>query len=281
MICYSTMKKRVIFSGGIGNQMFQYAFTLSMKAKGINVVPVLDLYKVNRMHNGYMLGRAFGIKDQEQNDNRLSELVTRFIYKYKPHFITYNENPSVFSSDVFCSNSLFYNGCWIDPRYFKGIEDIVRKAFVFINIDENNYNLANEMTTTTSISLHIRRGDYLSSNGFDVCSSSYYNKCINYFCNIFTTPCFYVFSDDILWSQNLMNSFNVKYKIIDFNRGEDSYKDIFLMSKCKHNIIANSTFSWWGAWLNNNKSKIVLCPNVWIKTRYNVPYPESWNKIDV
>ena len=94
-------------------------------------------------------------------------------------------------------------------------------------------------------------------------------------------PIFYIFSDDQEWSENLIKKLGVDYFMVSSNKGKDSYKDMYLMTRCRHNVIANSTFSWWGAWLNENKDKIVVSPNKWtitINMDYRLP---NWVYIEV
>lgn len=120
------------------------------------------------------------------------------------------------------------------------------------------------MSRENSVSVHIRRGDYLlrkHSKIHGLCSLEYYLQAIQFIKSKSKDPVFYFFSDDIPWARE--NFCNPSYKFVDCNSGSNSCLDLYLMSQCKHNIIANSTFSWWGAWLNRNKEKIVVAPSVW------------------
>lgn len=274
------MKHAIIISGGLGNQMFQYAFLLAMQKTGIKIDMNASLYHYNRMHNGYMLNKAFGIScNDEYRSSRFRILWTRAIRQRKLPFLLYQEDESRFCNDAFTTRKPYLDGVWINPSYFNDIEDEVRKTFVFIGLDNRNLILAAEMQSCNSISLHIRRGDYLMNSMYNVCDEEYYHKAIEYIRENMSSPLFYVFSDDPAWCETFMKKLNVSFKIVDNNTNEDSYKDMFLMTQCRHNIIANSTFSWWGAWLGRQENKIVICPDRWINGRDFNPCLTDWYHI--
>lgn len=274
------MKQSIIICGGLGNQMFQYAMLLSMRAKGRTVEKNTVLYTSSCMHNGYMLDDAFGISDNPKSYiHNILVLWTRLIRSNRIPFLLYKEDESHFCQDVYSTIKPYIDGYWINEEYFKNIRDDIRKTFVFRGIDDRNDSIAKQMQKCSSVSLHIRRGDYLNNPMYAVCDELYYERAIEYIKRKVVSPFFYVFSDDPEWSRNFMKRINADYMIMDHNVGRESYKDMFLMSQCKHNIIANSTFSWWGAWLNDNKEKIVVCPNVWINGRTFNPCVNDWYHI--
>jgi len=141
------------------------------------------------------------------------------------------------------------------------------------------------MSKSNSVSLHIRRGDYLSKSVevFEPLNLDYYYSGIEYFNNTIKEPHYFVFSDDIEWAKsNFVQSSS--YTVVDYNGADKGYEDMRLMSLCKHNIIANSSFSWWGAWLNRNPDKNVLAPKKWFSSKTsnlnsNDLLPSSWIKI--
>ena len=194
------------------------------------------------------------------------------------NFIYY---PEVFQS---ISKNEIFRGTWQSELYFKNSTLQIRNIFEFneslMNIQTKN--LANKMHQETSISIHIRRGDYLSSkyiNGFSgICTLDYYKAAIEIINSRFIDGSFYIFTDDQEWvNENfqLENSLCVQH-----NTGSDSWQDMYLMSRCKHNIIANSSFSWWGAWLNNNPDKIVIAPKYWWNGLDNDDVvPKNWLRI--
>ena len=179
---------------------------------------------------------------------------------------------------------MYLAGYWQSEKYFSFIEEKIKAEFTFkIEIDDINKKYLEEMNKVESISLHVRRGDYLSSPSLNVCTEKYYENAITYFRERIENPIFFVFSNDIEWCRQNINGKDIKY--INVNKGERSYNDMRLMSACKHNIIANSSFSWWGAWLNSNAQKIIVAPNKWINNSKNVSesdiIPEKWKKIEI
>ena len=272
--------KKVIITGGLGNQMFQYAFACALRAKGIEVKIYISYYdfwsKYNwHMHNGYELEHVFGIKEDYINKQGLHMKWIRLLDHYDPlGIIKKGEN----HYDRYFPNTLsrYYYGYWQDEQYFIDIRERIQKSFKFQNIDLANEQLSKEMLSCNSVSLHIRRGEYRQF-GMTIIGEDYYAKAINHIISIVKNPSFYVFSDDQNEARNISKQMNISPTIIDYNHGRNSYKDMYLMSKCKHNIIANSSFSWWGAWLNNNENKIVIAPKIWDTKLINFhPQPTSW-----
>lgn len=149
-------------------------------------------------------------------------------------------------------------------------------------LSNTNKKISEMISSINSISIHIRRGDYASSERLQViyglCPLNYYYTAINSISKAVKNPHFFVFSDDIGWAkQNLKITHPVKFII-----GNKALVDLCLMSQCKHHIIANSSFSWWGAWLSTNKNKIVYAPKQWFKKTKLIPHdliPESWIRI--
>ena len=256
----------IIFTDGLGNQMFQYALYLAMRAKGFRPQINTGIATRSKVHNGFELCDAFMI---DKNDlpitlnGKYEGGFTIFSIRYLKMLTCYAENPEQFSDAVFHTKKPFIFGYWQNIRYFEDIQDKVRKAFVFRNIDGQNTKLVDEMGQCNSVSLHIRRGDYLLHPQYQVCTPFYYKRAISFFKEKVDNPVFYVFSDDLEWSNQFMKELDVNYYMVSLNRGRDSYKDMFLMTRCQHNIIANSSFSWWGAWLGYNDGKIVICPDMW------------------
>jgi len=168
-------------------------------------------------------------------------------------------------------NNCYYDGYWQSEKYFKSIEGVLRTELEYKAVlNDENALLLHDIISNESISVHIRRGDYLSvkvnSKLFSTCSIDYYMHAVNYFLNKYSNSVFYIFSDDIDWAKS--NFIGDRFRIID-NNFDNPEIDLYLMSKCKHNIIANSSFSWWGAWLNSNPNKIVFAPQSWYKNKLN------------
>ncbi len=150
-------------------------------------------------------------------------------------------------------------------------------------MDNKNLEIENLIKSVNSVSLHIRRTDFKntkSNTTHGICSLEYYGEAVKFISNKLVDPHFFVFSDDINWAKE---NLNLPYKLtfISGNSGDKSYIDMQLMSVCKHNIIANSSFSWWGAWLNSNMNKIVIAPRMWffnkeLNIQTNDLIPDEW-----
>ena len=164
---------------------------------------------------------------------------------------TYEEN--------FRERSFYLHGCWTGINKYIDEMEILKKDLRFPEFTESaNRRMRESMERTESVSVHIRRGDYVGTV-FDVLTLDYYKKAIEYIMQTVQSPYFYFFSDDVNYIEENFNFLDNK-EIINWNRGKNSWRDMQLMACCRHNIIANSTFSQWGALLNGNPDKIVLYP---------------------
>lgn len=269
--------------GGIGNQMFQYAagraLTLTNRQRLL-----LDLsdFPNYHLHHGFELSRVFNVIAEVAETSTVHQMLAwranRLVKKVlrRPQFVWLRGKKFVvephfnYWSDFFnLTEDCYLSGYWQSERYFKPIESVIRRDFTFREpLAGRNSELASEIAQTQSISLHVRRGDYVSDsktgNIMDVCSLEYYRKAISYIAERVEHPVFYVFSDEMGWvRQNLSVTFPCIY--VDHNRGAESYRDMQLMSLCRNQIIANSSFSWWGAWLNSNPEKVVVAPRNWFR----------------
>ena len=152
-------------------------------------------------------------------------------------------------------------------RKIEHISEKILKAYTFPGFeDETNKDLAERLKTSNAASCHIRRGDYLKEPAMCVCTPSYYARAIKTMNESVNPELYVIFSDDIQWCKENIREMvgNREVVFVDWNKGEQSFRDIQLMTLCKHNIIANSSFSWWGAWLNNHENKVVMAPEVWM-----------------
>lgn len=274
-------------SGGLGNQMFQYATSLALANK-INTRLLLDLtgYKSYKLHNGFEIFSVFDKPDnvgfadhkavREFLGFQTSIIFQKIIKKYNLNFIRNKKwiiEPSLAywsSFETLNDDNLYLDGYWQSEKYFKSQEALIRESLKFNgNLGEDNEALLKHAGERTLVSLHVRRGDYTSATNqsiHGVCSLDYYGKAISYITEKIQNPFFIIFSDDIDWVRNNLSiPFHHEYAV--FNKGANSYKDMWMMSLCDHNIIANSSFSWWGAWLNNNLNKIVVSPKTWFASK--------------
>lgn len=266
----------VNLTGGLGNQMFQYAFGKKIATKLKTDLKLhftdalfntkrpyaLDVYNVSASMATTEDLRKLGII-QNRVINRVQYLITeRLGIQFNRHIVT-QKYPYIFDSKYFSiKNDSYIQGFWQDIRYFKDIEDILRKEFTpKKRLDEKNQKIFKKIQESTSVSIHVRRGDLITNKAnARFIGLNYYIKNINKINKLKNNSIFFVFSDDISWCKQNLNSFMSSVYYIDNNKGKESYKDLFLMSSCKHNIIANSSFSLWGAWLNQNKNKILIKP---------------------
>lgn len=185
---------------------------------------------------------------------------------------------------------VFFRGFFQSYKYFTDCEDEIRKLFIFPHdkLDKINRGLLERIVTTTSVSVHVRRGDYvedkITNKVHGTCSREYYESAIEEISKTDEASEFFFFSDDIEWVEKEFRGLAVKKTFVNSNIGSNSWKDMLLMSRCSHNIIANSSFSWWGAWLNKSQSKKVIAPKRWFrdpeKERYAYDLiPEEWIRI--
>lgn len=282
--------------GGLGNQMFQYAFYKSLLAKGIDVKVDITDFKNYKLHNGYELEKIFSVNPQKATVDECfkvgmpkNSLVNRVLRKLNinKNKKSYYEQGAIESLQYLPDNydftkDMYLNGYWVSYKWFESIDEEIRKEFIFkISLDNENQLIAQDILNSNSVSLHIRRGDYLKYDIYQgICTiDGYYNKAIDYISERVENAKFFIFSNDIEWCYQNLKIENAYY--VTNNLGINSYKDMQLMSLCKHNIIANSSFSFWGGHLNQNTTKIVVCPHKFLNLDYEKDdvFPESWIKI--
>lgn len=292
---------KVSIYGGLGNQMFQYALCVALNHRGKKTRISFSDFLYYYPHYGFNLGRAFKIKlpfplnllnffllncELMYKNKFAVYFLRRFITWYHRNlFTTYREKKEFeYDGNVFHQQSSFLVGIWQVESYFKDIKDIINQEFIFKTPkDKKNRELMEKIVNCNSVSIHIRRGDYLSINYERLAiikDAIYYKNALDYLEKELKDPHFFIFSDDIQWANENLKLSNCTY--VDSNKGKNSYIDMYLMSLCKHNIIANSTFSWWGAWLNKNLDKIVIMPRRWInKDTSPGIFPDEWVKLTI
>lgn len=257
----------VRLNGGLGNQMFQYA-TAKALATNHQTELALDITEFNKYELRNFELDKFKIRALIVNKNYfIKKLLKKLnLIKILPNY--YLEHSLMYDDKLnTCGDNMYLEGYFQSEKYFKSIRDELLKEFV-IKCDLSIYTLEIKnliQNTENSISLHIRRGDYVlnnqTNNTHGTCSLEYYGKAIEYIKNQIGKLKIFVFSDDVLWAKENLKYENVYFVEKDKNR--IPHEDIYLMSLCNHNIIANSSFSWWGAWLNQNKNKVVIAPKRW------------------
>lgn len=284
--------KIVNIIGGLGNQMFQYAFAIALKRQHPDEEVKIDtiLYRAplikkikgnNFYHNGYEIQSVFPyallpqasfldlIRVSYYIPNYILYKAARKVLPYrKSEFIQTYKDAYIFDPSILNSNASYFEGYWMSPSYFDFCRDEMLKVFCFSEFDtEDNQKLASLLASDNSVTIHIRRGDYVGAESFkDICTLSYYRNAIAEARKQIETPVFFVFSNDQEWcKENLKDEFgdsDVYY--VANNKGQESYRDMQLMSLARCNILSNSSFSWWGAYLNQRDNHVVLCPKKWV-----------------
>jgi len=265
--------------GGLGNQMFQYAAARALAITN-NCPLKLDLeWFKTPGSRPYMLDR-FNIHANVATLNEIVAYTGKFKDPLKKTCWLLSRPLSrkkVFREPGFEFTGKFagqppntyLKGNWQSPRYFSHIRDILLEEFsIQENISPSTAAIANDIHSRQAVSLHIRRGDYVTNRqaqqfhgnlGFE-----YYHKAIEIISSSITNPFFYIFSDDIEWVSQHFNIYQ-QARYIAGNSENKSHEDMLLMSICRHHIIANSSFSWWGAWLNKKENKTVIAPKQWFR----------------
>lgn len=261
-------KKIVVFKGGLGNQLFQYVFYTYLQHKGFKV---RYLNKAKNSHNGLEINKYF-----QTNMKAVPfyiDLLLRICYKFRLTFLQHFR-----ADDIdFDINKIIFDGYWHNQAFY-----VQNLKFKKLNLNAKNANVLDLITKTNSVSIHVRRGDYLTPKNIEIfggiCTLEYYKQAIEEIKKRLSNPKFFIFSNDIEWCEENFKDLQPTY--ISWNTGNDSIYDMYLMSCCKANIIANSSFSYWGARLGTNN--IVVYPNKWFN---NQPTPdifdESWISIDI
>lgn len=308
------MKKKlsVYFQGGLGNQLFQMslAYLLAKKEK----------LKISFYTEGYSNSiRKFELnkfpqikklKIETKNTLNLKYKLIRFIKRKIIHLIqilnlekslfnTYNGQNKIFALDqkIFEISPYVYNeeifnqklksnvtlvGYYQSEKYFTKNKKEILSLFSFPMLKNKKFiHFFNKIKSCNSVAVHVRRGDYISKElkqYFDILSKDYYARCFKYINKKTFNPKFFIFSDDIDYVKQ-MNMFKKDCIFVDTN---SPLIDLNLMTYCKHFIIANSSFSWWGAWLCKNKKKIVCAPNKWVNDNFPTAdiIPNEWIKIN-
>jgi hypothetical protein len=287
-----------LLSGGLGNQMFQYAAAKSLAAR-LDTSFAIDLYpfakKTKATIRPYELD-IFNIGCVPHVSSLKGKVATKarpFIQKHRDFFQQFGiltDTYAILYQPVFesISGNIILSGYFQNEKYFEKIAEALRTDFTFKKtLTDKNLAISGQLKATNSVAIHIRRGDYLKANSqsnFITLDKVYYKKAIEAILGRVENPAFFVFSEDFDWIKENLDFDNHPVTFIDWNKGRDSYIDMQLMSLCKHNIIANSSFSWWGAWLNNNRDKMVIAPERWFREEQKNKllddfYPKGWNKL--
>lgn len=283
------LKSRMIIvklQGGLGNQMFQYAVGRRLALKERSKL-LLDLrsFQESRasehaVRRDYGLGEfdlqaeiasAADLKHFFRNRGRLERGLRRLLRW--PPYTTYHE-PSLHYDPAVLSlpDDTYLSGYWQHVEYFQDIEHIIRRDFCFkyLALSPQAAHLATESELTESVCIHVRRGDYVQdakTNAFHgAIDTEYLQSAVSTLVARLRSPCFYVFSDDISWCMHNLHLEQPTIFVDSTLSGGNAAVDLHLMTHCKHFILSNSSFSWWGAWLSNHPGKLVVAPQRWFAT---------------
>lgn len=297
----------VRLAGGLGNQMFQYAIGRHLAEKQYTVlkldlsdfeIQTLRRYGLHCFHvceNIATQGEIEAIKGHELT--RVERVSAKILWRlgfrqaankmWPAGKIINEKEESIFASEVLSETGhLYLQGYWQSELYFVDIREILLREFT-LKYPPSPYSLTIEakIASTNSVSLHIRRGDYVHdpiiNESHGVCSLDYYQLAIDKILTAVPNPHFFVFSDDLPW---VVENFklDIPMTLVGQMANKKDFEDLWLMSRCQHQIIANSSFSWWGAWLNPNPNKVVCAPSRWFNNFPINPQdliPETWIKL--
>lgn len=290
----------------MGNQLFQYALGRALSSKnGERLKFEISYFKTGARK--YSLGKfnipeaQSGFADESDLQNigvpevynkSLFARIKRKFFRITEYFKPISQKKFIlepyfhFCPDILnIKGSAYLSGVWQSEKYFISSESEIRKE---VTLKETPSGEAKDwlqkIACCNAVSLHVRRGDYVKSkksNQFHgLCTPEYYQNAIEFISQKIPNPVFFVFSDDILWAKN---NLKICYPVCYVSSETlPDYEELIIMSKCNHNIIANSSFSWWGAWLNTNKDKVVIAPRKWFNSHTASPVdliPDSWIKI--
>lgn len=284
--------------GGLGNQCFQYATGRAI-ADWHQVPLKLDISFFDRYPNreyrlhhfnisADLASRAEMERMTGKGKNRLIRWVDAIWQKRLPYYrrLVYEQQGQCYDPHIKdAGDDVYLAGYWQSEKFFIDIEGIIRQELAVKKPpDELNRSVCKHIEKTESVSLHIRRGDYASDPKVNqvhgLCSLEYYEAAIKTLTQTVKKPSFFVFSDDITWARNNLD-LDIATTYVDHNGNAKDFEDLRLMRHCKHHIIANSSFSWWGAWLCDHPQKIVIAPKRWFKIPLGTIdlIPDSWLRL--
>jgi hypothetical protein len=292
----------VVMRGGLGNQMFQYAAGRALAERN-GVLLLLDTTLMRDRLPRKQITRynldldIFGVKPsltslaKVANELPVPGVWLALDFALVGAYAVTGARKLLRESDYAAGREKFLAartatlwGYWQSEKYFEDIKTEIRKEFHFVQpLTGEAARIAKDIRNKNSVSLHVRRGDYTFSKYAKIYGGTdlaYYERAMAHVAKEMKSPHFFVFSNDVAWcEENLKSPFPMTY-VPSSAAGPKAAFHLELMSLCKHNIIANSTFSWWGAWLNENKGKIVVAPADWYANGISHDIvPEAWTKL--
>lgn len=272
--------------GGLGNQLFQYAAARRLSEKHLTTLKLDITWFQAQTLRQYKL-RYFNIWEHLATAQEVTALISKSTFQerlavkigrklgfnqltegfYQKGEVLREKNLSFDPEILNAPSHVYMQGFWQSEKYFSGIADILRQEFTLRYPQPLVFQQISELISNTfSISLHIRRGDYVKSQETNLfhgtCDLDYYKCAIEYICERISQPYFFIFSDDPMWVIDNLD-INFPVYLVSQEKSLHDYEELDLMRQCKHHIIANSSFSWWAAWLNSKTDKIVVSPKRW------------------
>lgn len=279
--------------------MFQYAAgrVLSLE-RGVPLCLDISGFSSYGLHQGFELQRIFncaaGIANEADMRNILGWQSSSHIRRLllRKEMVSFRRKELVVEPQLnywpgikHVPNDCYLVGYWQSEKYFSESASQIRADFTFRqSLEDQNEKLTQQIISVNAVSLHVRRGDYATNPQttatHGLCTLDYYRHSIQYIAERVQQPNFFIFSDDISWVRDNLN-FPHQSQYVDCNQGKESYNDMRLMSMCNHHIIANSSFSWWGAWLNPKRDKIVVAPKNWFANQTDASdlLSQNWVKL--
>lgn len=260
-------------AGGLGNQLQQYAIYREYLNMGTEAKLDISWFQSKknaterRLELAYLEGVQFEVCSEAEREALIGArgLKGKIRRKFFPGTVRWFRESRMYHPEIFAFRDMYISGYFACERYYADLLGKLRNEVRFPESDNlKNHDLAEEMGNCQSVSMHIRRGDYLNVENKamfgNICTDAYYEEAIKIIEETVENPHFYIFSDDVPYAKEKYAG--KQYTIVDVNHGKDSFYDMWLMSRCKHNICANSTFSFWGARLNGNEGKIMIRPTI-------------------
>ncbi len=288
----------VKIAGGLGNQLFQFALGFALEQNlGLKVKydiqdykkPGIRKFELSQFIQDIDLANEYEIQHCYNFLEKIKFYIARYLrfpgglkrLKY------YLEDLNQFDDQVFqIRDGVYVSGYWQNERYFFSLrEKLLEKIQLTDCCSASSKKYLEQIRSTNSVAIHVRRGDYISDSKnqaiYGTCDLAYYQMAIEYITSKYADLTFYIFSDDLAWVKTHMKRFkNIVF--VENNSSNSTHDDFILMSQCSHQIIANSTFSWWAAWLNPNPNKMVIAPRKWFIKEYGFGkeiVPADWVKI--
>lgn len=283
--------------GGLGNQLFQYAFgkyleihtqdqvkydvNVHIKNKNFTQRDLdIDYFKVQLPFCATSEKKTYVFFKNEGFFRRIErKLAQKFPYLHRHYKVQKNAH----SNEFMLESDSYYEGYWQYSEYLDEVrEGILQEIKPNALFYEKHASVLRKMQESNSVAIHIRRGDYISikvnADLFEVCDMEYYAAAMQLIESRISNPRYFVFTQDTEWAQE-----NFKGNDYEFIQGNSAIDDMLLISFCKNQIIANSTFSWWGAWLNQQENKVVVAPKKWYKGLRNKQthalFPNTWIRL--